>query len=100
MSEEEAVAEFNDGTKELGDKIESDLITWDIPIACEGDDSGSTGGGGSGSSADCPDGEVEDCDDVCITESWIGDGSCDDGTGGWVGNFDCYEFDFDAGDCD
>jgi hypothetical protein len=42
-----------------------------------------------------------DCDLECVSSSFdfaIGDGECDDG--GWPGNFNCVEFDFDGGDCE
>ena len=35
---------------------------------------------------------------MCVTESWLGDGYCDDGS--WGADFDCAEYDYDYGDCD
>ena len=51
----------------------------------------------------CTTGLVEDCNDICGPESWIGDGYCDDGTYTYNGNpiyFNCEEFENDGGDCD
>jgi hypothetical protein len=48
----------------------------------------------------CGDGQIYDCLMNCVAEvvadSWIGDGTCDDGA---FFNLDCEEFDFDGGDC-
>ena len=58
------------------------------------DDDDATGGCG-------PD-EVEDCNGLCGPIEWIGDEYCDDETYEYNGNlidFNCEEFDFDAGDC-
>jgi hypothetical protein len=49
--------------------------------------------------AECPFGEIPDCDDVCYPAYFIGDGNCDDGSN-FQSNFDCVEFGFDGGDCD
>ena len=59
----------------------------DIGDSCNGCDSG-----------DC----ILDCQLQCVdsatVDSWLGDGSCDDGT--WGIYLDCDEFYNDAGDCD
>ena len=51
----------------------------------------------------CPEGQVEDCNDICAPISWLGDGFCDDGSYNFNGNdiyFNCEEFNNDEGDCD
>ena len=51
----------------------------------------------------CTEGLVEDCNDICGPESWVGDGYCDDGSFTFNGNqifFNCEEFNNDEGDCD
>ena len=40
----------------------------------------------------CPDGQIEDCNGACCSESGLGDGDCDD-------CFNCPGFDYDNGDC-
>jgi hypothetical protein len=50
-------------------------------------------------SAECPFGEVLDCDGVCYPAYFIGDGNCDDGSN-FQSNFDCVTYAFDGGDCD
>ena len=48
----------------------------------------------------CPQGQISDCDGLCVDEwylAWIGDGICDDG--GWGVNFACSEYNNDGGDC-
>ena len=87
-------ADFDSAAQELGDAIERDLITYDIPMACSVEDDEP-----EPEPSDCEDGYVRDCDDECTLESWIGDGYCEDGTTSWGGNFDCFEFDYDGGDC-
>jgi hypothetical protein len=49
--------------------------------------------------AECPFGEVSDCDGICYPSYFIGDGTCDDGSA-FQSNFDCVEYAFDGGDCD
>jgi len=45
-------------------------------------------------------GEGQICQiDEKITATWLGDGSCDDGSGLFGANFRCPEFNWDAGDC-
>ena len=70
-----------------------------------GDDNG--GGGGDGNIGDscngCTSGDcLYDCQLQCVdsatVDSWLGDGSCDDGSFGIY--LDCDEFNNDAGDCD
>jgi hypothetical protein len=44
-----------------------------------------------------------DCNGIESPENWLGDGYCDDGSYTWNGNsinFNCEEFDYDAGDCE
>ncbi len=63
-----------------------------------GNDGGDCDGGGG-----CGVGEITDCNGNCAPSSWVGDGSCDDGTFIYNGNpifFDCPEFGNDGGDCD
>jgi len=51
----------------------------------------------------CPPGETPDCNGNCAPEEWVGDGTCDDGSFDWNGNFiffNCPEFGNDLGDCD
>ena len=45
----------------------------------------------------CSEGELADCTGACVTETWLGDDYCDDGSIG--PDFDCAEFDYDDGDC-
>ena len=52
---------------------------------------------------ECPEGLIEDCNEVCAPETWLGDGFCDDGSYEYNGNpifFNCEELNFDEGDCD
>ncbi|MEE2906746.1 MAG: hypothetical protein VX527_02840 [Planctomycetota bacterium] len=57
----------------------------------------------SASYADCPLGEIQDCNGNCAPAEWVGDGLCDDGS--FANNsgdpifFNCSEFDCDGGDC-
>ena len=76
------------------DAIERDLITYDIPMACSVEDEEP-----EPEPTACDDGCVIDCAGDCTLESWIGDGYCEDGTTSWGGDFDCFEFDYDGGDC-
>ena len=46
----------------------------------------------------CEPGQIPDCFGLCGTESWLGDGTCDDGA--WGADFNCAEFDYDMGDCE
>ena len=51
----------------------------------------------------CTEGLIEDCNDICAPESWLGDGYCDEGSYEYNGNpifFNCEEFNNDNGDCD
>ena len=48
--------------------------------------------------AQCPAGEVEDCNGNCYPASWVGDGVCDDGFS-FPSDFMCAEFGWDGGDC-
>ena len=67
----------------------NDVVT--VSCTCQGSTSGF-----------CPPGEIEDCNGNCAPIDWIGDGTCDDGTFEWEGNFiffNCPEFDNDGGDC-
>ena len=51
----------------------------------------------------CLPGFIEDCNDNCVPEVWVGDDSCDDGSFTFDGNqifFNCEEFNNDNGDCD
>lgn len=74
-------------------------FSWDgapvnLDCAALGDDGGDC--------VSCPAGEIPDCAGTCAPSSWIGDGSCDDGTYGWNGApvvFDCSTFGSDGGDC-
>ena len=53
---------------------------------------------------DCPlSGQIYDCNGNCAPDSWVGDGSCDNGSYNFAGNdifFNCDEFNNDEGDCD
>ena len=52
---------------------------------------------------ECPEGLIEDCNEVCAPASWLGDGFCDDGSYEYNGlqiYFNCEEFNNDEGDCD
>ena len=52
---------------------------------------------------ECDEGQIEDCNDNCAPDSWVGDGFCDDGSYEYNGNqifFNCEEFNNDGGDCD
>ena len=52
---------------------------------------------------ECPEGLIEDCNEVCAPEGWLGDGFCDDGSYEYNGLqifFNCEEFNNDNGDCD
>jgi hypothetical protein len=46
----------------------------------------------------CAPDAVQDCDQVCWPQAFIGDGWCDDG-GLYAANFDCVRFQRDGGDC-
>ena len=51
----------------------------------------------------CTEGLIEDCNDICAPEGWLGDGYCDEGSYEYNGNpifFNCEEFNNDNGDCD
>ena len=45
--------------------------------------------------------EIRDCEGFCYPQTWIGDGSCDDGTSFPHGSpdFECELFTWDGGDC-
>ena len=52
---------------------------------------------------ECPEGLIEDCNETCAPEGWLGDGFCDDGSYEYNGIqifFNCEEFNNDEGDCD
>ena len=52
---------------------------------------------------ECSPGLIEDCNNICAPEQWLGDGFCDDGSYEYNGNqifFNCDEFNNDEGDCD
>ncbi len=52
--------------------------------------------------AQCPAGEIADCNGNCCPETWVGDGYCDDGTYTWNGNaifLNCEQYGNDGGDC-
>ena len=52
---------------------------------------------------ECSPGLIEDCNNICAPEQWLGDGFCDDGSYSYNGNdiyFNCDEFNNDNGDCD
>ncbi|MFH1529378.1 MAG: hypothetical protein ABIK09_01445 [Pseudomonadota bacterium] len=52
---------------------------------------------------ECQNGQVEDCNGNCRPEWLLGNGQCNNGTGGGPGggaNFNCPEWEFDYGDCD
>ena len=52
---------------------------------------------------ECSPGLIEDCNNICAPEGWLGDGFCDDGSYSYNGNdiyFNCDEFNNDNGDCD
>ena len=52
---------------------------------------------------ECPEGLIEDCNEVCAPVGWLGDGFCDDGSYEYNGNpifFNCEEYNNDEGDCD
>ncbi|MDP6890863.1 MAG: hypothetical protein QF471_05995, partial [Phycisphaerales bacterium] len=54
-------------------------------------------------SADCPAGEIEDCNGNCCPDYWVGDDYCDNGASSYNGipiYLNCDEFDCDGGDCD
>jgi hypothetical protein len=88
--------DINAAAQELGDQIEMDLITYDIPTACGGEEPAPDP---DPVSEDCDDDEIEDCDGDCAPAGWLGDGICDDGSL-YPGNLDCAAHDFDDGDCD
>ncbi len=46
----------------------------------------------------CAPGAVRDCTNVCWPSTYLGDGSCDDGTT-FAANFNCAAYTFDHGDC-
>jgi len=54
-----------------------------------------------GGNTNCPNGQIQDCDNKCVNEStansWLGDGYCDDGSYGM--NLYCSKFSYDKGDC-
>jgi len=62
----------------------------------DSDDSDADADGGA-PTGECGIGEVEDCNGLCYSESWIGDGYCEDGS--WGPDFDCTEHAYDGGDC-
>lgn len=46
--------------------------------------------------------EIQDCNGNCVPASWLGDGSCDDGSFEWEGVpifLNCPELNYDGGDC-
>ncbi len=50
----------------------------------------------------CADDEIEDCDGNCAPSIWVGDGYCDEYNYNWGGvpiNLNCYQFNYDGGDC-
>ena len=52
--------------------------------------------------AQCPAGEIADCNGNCCPETWVGDGFCDDGTYTYNGIaifLNCEQFGNDGGDC-
>ena len=52
---------------------------------------------------ECTPGLIEDCNNICAPQGWLGDGFCDDGSYQYNGNdiyFNCEEFNNDNGDCD
>ena len=52
--------------------------------------------------AQCPAGEIADCNGNCCPETWVGDGYCDDGTFTYNGIaifLNCEQFGNDGGDC-
>jgi hypothetical protein len=52
---------------------------------------------------ECSPGLIEDCNNICAPQQWLGDGFCDDGSYQYNGNdiyFNCEEFNNDNGDCD
>lgn len=48
--------------------------------------------------AQCPVGEIPDCNGNCHPANWVGDGVCDDGIS-FPSDFMCPEFNWDEGDC-
>lgn len=87
----------------IGDGVCHDGIAFGQPnFDCELHDND---GGDCGSDTDdlpCGDPlEIRDCDGHCYPQTWIGDGSCDDGTTFPHGNpdFQCELFTWDGGDC-
>lgn len=50
------------------------------------------------SNAQCPSGEIPDCNGNCYPASWVGDGVCDDGIT-FPSDFLCAAFNWDEGDC-
>jgi YVTN family beta-propeller protein len=48
--------------------------------------------------AQCPSGEIPDCNGNCYPASWVGDGVCDDGVS-FPSDFMCSQFNWDEGDC-
>lgn len=48
--------------------------------------------------AQCPSGEIPDCNGNCHPADWVGDGVCDDGIS-YPSDFMCPEFGWDGGDC-
>ena len=67
---------------------------------CDGSSGGGSGSAGIGDS--CGSGLIYDCAMDCVSSStaysYMGDGSCDDGT--WGYDLTCAEFSYDEGDCD
>ena len=59
-------------------------------------------GGGGNNDDPCPSGQIQDCENECVSEStarsWLGDGYCDDGYYGM--DLYCSKFNYDGGDCD
>ena len=84
-------------------------LDWDLGDCPVGD--AETGMAGSSCMADTPEGMVEgttDCSGDCIgvpmevMEYWVGDGTCDDGTGSGSStyvNLLCEAFSYDGDDC-
>ena len=100
VSESTAYAYMGDGSCDDG--------TWGYDLTCSefsydaGDcDGGGGGGSGGGVGDSCGSGMVYDCAMSCVYEStaasYIGDGTCDDGT--WGYDLTCAEFSYDDFDC-
>ena len=59
---------------------------------------GAIGGDDDGWEDDCTEGLIEDCLDMCVDETLLGNGNCDNGEEGEA-DFNCIEFIFDQTDC-